>query len=89
MFATKMGTVLAASFAARLPACPLRLHDVEHCWAPSTAFVLPDHRQPRVGTKHVGYIDYAFGENRVDVRSVEPPELTNHDLDDFPAAYQR
>jgi len=33
-------------------------------------------------------IDYAFGENQVDIRFVEPPELTNHDLDDFPAAYK-
>jgi hypothetical protein len=44
MFATKMRTVLAASFAAR-----------------------------------------ATGVPRYDV---EPPELTNHDLDDFPAVYK-
>src|SRR5262245_31312669 len=30
------------------------VHGVEHYWAPSTAFVLPDHRQPRLGTKHTG-----------------------------------
>jgi 3',5'-cyclic AMP phosphodiesterase CpdA len=65
-----------------------RICDVDHCWAPSTAFVLPDHRQPRLGTKHVGYVDYAFGEDRVEIRVVEPPELTNHDLDDFPDAYK-
>ncbi len=39
-----------------------RVGNVDHCWAPSTAFVLPDSRQPRLGTKHVGYIDYTFGE---------------------------
>jgi hypothetical protein len=50
--------------------------------------VLPDCRQPRLGTKQVGYIDYAFGEDRVNIRVVEPPELTNHDLDDFPDAYK-
>jgi hypothetical protein len=53
----------------------------------STAFVLPDRRQPRIGTKRVGYVDYVFAEDRMDVRVVEPPELANHDLDDFPAAY--
>jgi 3',5'-cyclic AMP phosphodiesterase CpdA len=34
-----------------------RVEDVDHCWAPSTAFVLPDRRQPRIGTKHTGYIE--------------------------------
>lgn len=63
-----------------------RFGDVHHCWAPSTAFVLPDRRQPRLGTKQVGYIDYMFTEDRVDIRIVEPPELTNHDLDEFPGA---
>jgi len=66
----------------------LRVDGIAHCWAPSTAFVLPDHRQPRLGTKHIGYIDYAFHEDRVDVRVVEPSQLTNHDLDEFPEAYQ-
>jgi hypothetical protein len=46
--------------------------------------VLPDRRQPRLGTKQVGYIDYMFAEDRVDIRIVEPPELTNHDIDEFP-----
>lgn len=64
------------------------VHDVDYCWAPSTAFVLPHHRQPRIGTQRTGYIDYTFGEDSVDIRVVEPPELTNHDLDDFPAAYE-
>ena len=63
-------------------------NDVEYCWAPSTAFVLPDYRQPRLGAKHTGYIDYTFAEDSVDIRVVEPPELANHDLDDFPAAYE-
>jgi 3',5'-cyclic AMP phosphodiesterase CpdA len=61
-----------------------RYGDVHHGWAPSTAFVLPDRRQPRLGTKQVGYIDYMFAEDRVDIRIVEPPKLTNHDIDEFP-----
>jgi 3',5'-cyclic AMP phosphodiesterase CpdA len=64
-----------------------RVDGVDYCWAPSTAFVLPDRRQPPIGTKRVGYVDYVFTEDRVDVSVVERPELTNHDLDDFPAAY--
>jgi hypothetical protein len=34
-----------------------RVDDVEHCWAPSTAYVLPDRLQPRIGTKRVGYVE--------------------------------
>jgi len=64
-----------------------RVGEVEHCWGPSTAYVLPDRMQPRIGHKRVGYIDYTFHASRVDVRVVESPDLTNHDLDDFPLAY--
>ncbi len=63
-----------------------RVDGVEHCWGPSTAFVFPDARQPRLGTKRVGYVEYAFGPNRVDVRIVEPPELANHELSVAPDA---
>jgi len=62
-------------------------NNVEYCWAPSTAFVLQDHRQPRLEMKHTGYIDYTFGKDSVNIGVVEPPELKNHDLDDFTAAY--
>jgi hypothetical protein len=61
-----------------------RVGDVEYCWAPSTAFVIPDSRQPRIGTKRVGYVQYTFRPDRVDIEIVEAPELTNHSLDDFP-----
>lgn len=64
-----------------------RLDDVDHCWGPSTAYVLPDRKQPRMGQKRVGYVEYTFQPGRVDVSIVEPPELTNHDLDEFPDAY--
>jgi 3',5'-cyclic AMP phosphodiesterase CpdA len=64
-----------------------RLNEVDHCWAPSTAYVLPDRLQPRLGDKRVGYVDYVFHPAHVDVTVVETPELTHHDLDDFPLAY--
>ena len=64
-----------------------RLDGVEHCWAPSTAYVLPDRLQPRIGNKRVGYVEYALHRDRVDVTIVEPSELIQHDLDDFPLAY--
>jgi hypothetical protein len=36
----------------------------------------------------VGYIDYTFHENRVEIRVVEPELLINHNLDDFSDAYR-
>jgi hypothetical protein len=59
-----------------------RVGAVEYCWAPSTAFVIPDARQPRIGTKRVGYVEYTFHHGRLDIEVVEPPELSNHGLDD-------
>jgi 3',5'-cyclic AMP phosphodiesterase CpdA len=55
--------------------------DVEYCWAPSTAFVISDARQPRIGVKRLGYVEYTFRDDRVDVEVVEPSALVNHDLD--------
>ncbi|HYM31780.1 MAG TPA: metallophosphoesterase [Candidatus Cybelea sp.] len=60
---------------------------VDYCWAPSTAFVLPDRLQPCIGTKRVGYVAYTFAEDEVAIEIVEAPELTNHDLDDFPEVF--
>jgi 3',5'-cyclic-AMP phosphodiesterase len=31
-----------------------------HVWAPSTAFIIPDSRQPRYGEKEVGYVEHRF-----------------------------
>lgn len=64
-----------------------RVDGVDHCWAPSTAYVLPDRKQPRMGHKRVGYVEYTFHSGHVEISIVEPAELTNHDLDDFPLAY--
>jgi 3',5'-cyclic AMP phosphodiesterase CpdA len=64
-----------------------RVDGIDHCWAPSTAFILPDSMQPRIGTKQVGYVAYAFGEDDVTIDVVEAPELTNHDLANFRGAY--
>jgi 3',5'-cyclic AMP phosphodiesterase CpdA len=60
-----------------------RVDGVDHCWAPSTAFVLSDRRQPRIGQKRVGYVEYAFHSTSVDITVVEPAQLINHDLEEF------
>ena len=43
-------------------------------WAPSTAFVFSDRRQPQRGAKRVGYLDLVFGGDEVAVHIVEPAE---------------
>ena len=60
-----------------------RVAEVDHCWAPSTAYVLPDRKQPLLGTKRVGYVAYTFRPTGIDIEIMEAPELTNHNLDDF------
>lgn len=60
---------------------------IDYCWAPSTAYVLADRRQPVIGTKRVGYIEYVFDDGHVAGTIVEPPGLVTLDLDDFPEAY--
>jgi hypothetical protein len=45
--------------------------------------VLSDRRQPRIGQKRVGYVEYAFHSTSVDITVVEPAQLTNHDLEEF------
>jgi hypothetical protein len=65
-----------------------RVAEVEYCWAPSTAYVLPDRLQSCVGRKRVGYVEYTFHPAGVDITVIEAPELIQHDLDDFPLAYE-
>lgn len=59
-----------------------------HVWAPSTAFIIPDRRQPRYGLKQVGYVAHTLGEDGThDCRFVAVPGASTLDIADFPAAY--
>jgi len=41
-------------------------HDgIDHVWCPSTAFILPDDLQPRLGEKRVGFVTYVFENDRL------------------------
>jgi len=42
--------------------------EMEHIWAPSTAMVIPDERQPVIGEKCLGYLEYEFHDDGYDVR---------------------
>lgn len=57
-------------------------------WAPSTAFVLPDSRQPRYGLKEVGYVAHRLhADGTHDSRLVSVPGAATLNIADFPAAY--
>jgi len=57
---------------------------IRHVWMPSTAFVLPDTMQPRVGEKVVGLglLDITGSTARIDV--LVPDGMARHQLPDLP-----
>ena len=59
---------------------------VRHVWAPSTAFVISDARQERIGIKETGLVEYCFRPDAFEVRQIRAPGQRNVDLDElFPA----
>jgi 3',5'-cyclic AMP phosphodiesterase CpdA len=64
------------------------LDGAEHVWCPSTAFILPDQRQPRYGLKQTGYVEHALAADGTHAsRLVTVPGLPTLDIADFPDAY--
>ncbi|MFO1159736.1 MAG: metallophosphoesterase [Reyranellaceae bacterium] len=59
-----------------------------HVWAPSTAFVIPDSRQPVYGVKDVGYVEHRLAaDGGHESRFVKVPGLPLLSIADFPGAY--
>jgi len=59
-----------------------------HVWATSTAFVIPDARQPRYGVKEVGYVEHRLAPDGAhESRFVRVPGVPTLSIADFPAAY--
>jgi 3',5'-cyclic AMP phosphodiesterase CpdA len=58
-----------------------------HVWAPSSAFIMSDADQPRLGDKLVGLVDYVFEGERVTITRREIAGMIAHDLNDVPGAY--
>jgi 3',5'-cyclic AMP phosphodiesterase CpdA len=54
---------------------------IRHIWAPSTAFILSDNRQERIGIKEVGLVEYRFQPDSFEVRHVRAPGQVDVDLD--------
>lgn len=64
-----------------------RIDGVEHLWAPSVGFVMPDDMQEGIGEKQTGYVIVNLAHDQHTVRFVSPPGLENHSLPDFPEVY--
>ena len=59
-----------------------------HVWGPSTAYFIPDTRQPRYGRKEVGFVIHDLREDGTHAsRFVSAPGTKNLCIADFPAAY--
>ena len=58
-----------------------------HVWAPSSAFILDDKIQPRLGDKAVGVVEYVFADDAVSAHFTAAPGMVDHDLADYSAAY--
>lgn len=65
----------------------LRVDGVEHVWAPSTAFCLPDAMQERIGDKTVGVLTLDLSDTGYRVEIVAPEGLVRHNILDHPEAY--
>ncbi|SEE84051.1 Calcineurin-like phosphoesterase [Rhizobiales bacterium GAS191] len=65
----------------------LEVEGVEHVWAPSTAFCIPDAMQERIGEKRVGMLrlELTAAEHRFE--DVLPAGLVRHNLLDYPEVY--
>ena len=66
----------------------VQVDGAEHVWCPSTAFVLPDTRQPRYGSKQTGYVEHTLEADGTHTsRFVAVPNLATLSIADFPEAY--
>jgi len=60
---------------------------VEHRWAPSTAFCLPDGMQERIGDKEVGILTLTLSGNNHCFAMTRPEGLLRHNILDHPQLY--
>jgi 3',5'-cyclic AMP phosphodiesterase CpdA len=65
----------------------LRAGGVEHIWAPSSAYFIPDAVQERIGQKHVGVMLLELGADRHEWSFAMPDGVRQNDLSDFADLY--
>lgn len=62
---------------------------VRHVWAPSTCFVTDDILSPAVGTRRVGFVQYLFGPDDVEIEAICPDDMVTHKFLEHPEIYPR
>jgi len=62
---------------------------IRYVWCPSTAFVMPERKQPTIGVKHVGLTDYRFSGEDVSVAFTKPDGMTSVDLSEITDSYDK
>lgn len=65
------------------------IEGVRHVWAPSTGFVTDEILSPSVGTRKVGFVQYLFGSDDVEIEPVYPDDMVTHLFLDHPDMYPR
>jgi hypothetical protein len=65
----------------------LTVDGVEHVWAPSTAFCIPDAVQEPIGVKRVGLLELELTAAGHRFTELAPPGLVAHDLIDHAEVY--
>jgi predicted phosphodiesterase len=65
----------------------LHVEGIEHRWVPSTAFVLPDAAQERIGMKEVGMTLLTLDPDRHRFETFRPEGIGHHDIADHPNVY--
>ena len=56
---------------------------VRHVWAPSVAFIVPDHKQDVIGIKETGLVEYRFRPDSFEVRHVSASGQVDVSLDEL------
>jgi hypothetical protein len=65
----------------------LTVAGIEHVWAPSTAFCIPDAVQEKIGEKHVGILRLELTPAGYRFEDFQPEGLTRHNLLEHPEVY--
>ncbi|WP_233559810.1 hypothetical protein [Oleomonas cavernae] len=65
----------------------IEVDGVEHVWAPSCAFIIPDALQETIGAKIVGAMTLDLTDTTHHFRLALPDRVAQHNVADFPQLY--
>ncbi len=65
----------------------MQLAGMEIVWAPTTAFLLNDEIQPKIGEKFCGLVEYTLSGNDMTIDFAHPDGIVDEDITQYPEAY--